>query len=292
MGTAVTTSKDRETGKAKLARLQAEQKRERQRRIMVAITAGAVVVVLVVVGAFYLISRQQQKQNDAAAKTNAKNSSFIDKVENVPTSVFNTVGVGSAATAPTATGGPADTVGGKPRLLYVGAEYCPYCGMERWALTSALSRFGTFSGLTSSVSTSNDTVVNIPTMSYLKSKYTSKYVAFKSYETADREGKALQTVSKADQTLAQKYNSQGSIPFLLYAGQYFSSGATYSGDELQNMSGAAVAAKMLQPTSTISKGIIGASNVISAQICKLTKGAPANVCTSPGVKAASAKLKK
>jgi hypothetical protein len=37
--------------------------------------------------------------------------------------------------------------GGKPEVLYIGAEYCPYCGTERWSMIVALSRFGTFRGL-------------------------------------------------------------------------------------------------------------------------------------------------
>ena len=41
------------------------------------------------------------------------------------------------------TGQPALTSGGKPEILYVGAEYCPYCAAERWAMVVALSRFGT-----------------------------------------------------------------------------------------------------------------------------------------------------
>ncbi|MBO1765280.1 DUF929 family protein [Allobranchiibius sp. GilTou73] len=286
----MSTSNARETGKAKLARLQAEQKRERQRKIMAAITAAVVVVVLVVVAGFYLVSRQQQKDNDAKAKANARDSAFISKVENVPAATFDTVGAGTASQAPKATNGSADTVDGKPRILYIGAEYCPYCGMERWALTSALSRFGTFKGVASAVSSPTDTVANIPTMTYLNASYTSQYIAFKSYETETRDEQPLQKVSAADAALQNKYDSQGSIPFLLYGGLYTSSGATYDGTALQNMSSAAVTQQMLSPTTAISKGILGASNVISAQICVLTKGAPANVCSSSGVKAASAKL--
>ena len=40
------------------------------------------------------------------------------------------------------------TADGKPLVLYVGAEYCPYCAAERCAMVQALSRFGTFSNLT------------------------------------------------------------------------------------------------------------------------------------------------
>src|SRR5438876_6623085 len=36
---------------------------------------------------------------------------------------------------------------GKPVVLYVGAQYCPFCAAERWALVLALSRFGHWAGL-------------------------------------------------------------------------------------------------------------------------------------------------
>ena len=42
---------------------------------------------------------------------------------------------------------PALTADGKPEVLYVGAEYCPFCAAERWPVVVALSRFGTWSGL-------------------------------------------------------------------------------------------------------------------------------------------------
>ena len=36
---------------------------------------------------------------------------------------------------------------GKPEVLFVGAEYCPFCAAERWPLIVALSRFGHFGAL-------------------------------------------------------------------------------------------------------------------------------------------------
>ena len=39
------------------------------------------------------------------------------------------------------------TNSGKIVIVYVGAEYCPYCAAERWAIVTALETFGTFSGL-------------------------------------------------------------------------------------------------------------------------------------------------
>ena len=35
------------------------------------------------------------------------------------------------------------TEAGLPEMLYMGAEYCPFCAAERWAMVMALSKFGT-----------------------------------------------------------------------------------------------------------------------------------------------------
>jgi thiol-disulfide isomerase/thioredoxin len=68
--------------------------------------------------------------------------------------------------------------GGKPEVLYLGAEYCPYCAAQRWAMINALSRFGTFTGLTTTHSSSTDSDPNTPTFTFYGSKYISKYVTF------------------------------------------------------------------------------------------------------------------
>ena len=64
----------------------------------------------------------------------------------VPASVLAQVGIGaSSPQALKPVTGPALTSGGKPEMLYIGAEWCPYCAAERWAMAVALRRFGTFS---------------------------------------------------------------------------------------------------------------------------------------------------
>ena len=37
--------------------------------------------------------------------------------------------------------------GGKPLVFFMGAEWCPFCASERWALVAATSRFGKWTGL-------------------------------------------------------------------------------------------------------------------------------------------------
>ena len=39
------------------------------------------------------------------------------------------------------------TSAGKPEVLYVATEYCPFCAAQSWPLIIALSHFGQFSGL-------------------------------------------------------------------------------------------------------------------------------------------------
>ena len=296
----VSSSGGRESGKAKLelARLQAEQRRTRQRRILVAVTAAVVVVVLAVVGGVYLVSRQQHqddlKKQQAAAASNA----FISTVQTVPAASFNTVGRGGASNPPVRlTGAPALRLNGKPRMIFYGAEYCPYCAMERWSIVSALSRFGTFKGLSGSISSED----NIPTMSFLKSSYSSPYLAFTSYETQGQtQGTALQNPTIADNALLLKYDSHsyfssipagqpGPIPFVLFDGTFGSAGATYN--QAQTMSGmttTTVAALLKNTSSPVTQGILGAANVITAQVCRMTGSQPTNVCTSPAVQKVNA----
>ena len=65
---------------------------------------------------------------------------------------------GGPVSPPTVLEQPAthDLGGKSPAMLYYGAEYCPYCAAERWAMTAALSRFGTWSELKITASSHTD----------------------------------------------------------------------------------------------------------------------------------------
>ena len=53
---------------------------------------------------------------------------MVAALTNVPASVLDQVGAGSVSNPPKAVRGEAVlTDSGKPLILYVGAEYCPYC---------------------------------------------------------------------------------------------------------------------------------------------------------------------
>jgi Domain of unknown function (DUF929) len=192
---------------------------------------------------------------------------------------------------------------GQPLVTYVGAEYCPFCAGERWALIVALSRFGTFSNLRLSHSASDDVYPNTPTFSFVGSSYSSNQVEFNSVELQSNVRSSsgyptLQTPTPAQNALLQTYDappyvpasSAGSIPFINFAGQYVVSGASFDIGVLSRLSQDQVAGMLADTNSAPSKAILGAANVLTAAVCSATGDAPADVCGQPSVKSVEAAL--
>ncbi len=186
-------------------------------------------------------------------------------------------------------------------MLYVGAEYCPYCATERWAVAVALSRFGTFTGLGQTTSSPSDVYRSTATLTFHGASYTSGYLSFTGKETQSNQAvgggyATLDTLSAADQALFAKYNappyvkSTGSIPFIDIGGRYLVSGASYDPQVLQGKTHEQIAAALSDPNSAIAKGADGTANLITAAICQTTNNKPAAVCQSRAVTTASAAL--
>src|SRR5579875_1913145 len=144
---------------------------------------------------------------------------LVRSVTSVPASTFDAVGTsGEGSPFLVTRGQPALRSGGKPRLVYVGGEFCPYCAMYRWSLLAALGRFGSFSGVKLTRSAATD--YNIPTFSFYKSSYSSPYVAFTPYEASDRNRNRLTPLPPEVSRLYAKYEAppygsvanEGSIP--------------------------------------------------------------------------------
>jgi hypothetical protein len=188
------------------------------------------------------------------------------------------------------------TENGKPEFLYEGAEYCPYCGAERWAMIAALSRFGTFSGLKTIHSSSSDAYANTPSWTFYGSTYTSKYIAFTSVEetTNEREGNSsntnipyvtLQTPTAAQAALATTYDpgtGDGSaIPFIDVDNKYVEVGniQPYGPQDLSGKTWSVVAADFANPSTTIAKDGMGNANYLTAMICSADGNVPASACT-------------
>jgi hypothetical protein len=273
---------------ARAAQLRAEAARkDRQRKQVVAAAVAVVVVVIAVIVGIAISNRPQP----APAATGG--AAALQKLESLPASLLDSAPAPAPSQAPVKlNGGTALTKDGKPKVLYIGAEYCPFCAMERWALVGALARFGTFTGLTETTSSSTDVHPDTPTFSFKDAKYTSDVVAFEAVETQDRNNKPLQTLEGENLALFQKFNPEGGIPWITYGGTHATSGATVDANVFEGKTYDQVIAGIQDPTSDIGKTVTPAINMITAQICEQTKGQPANVCTSQGVMSASVLLKR
>jgi thiol-disulfide isomerase/thioredoxin len=189
--------------------------------------------------------------------------------------------------------GPALASGGKPEMLYIGAEYCPYCAAMRWSMAVALSRFGTFTTpLAGFHSSSTDVDPSTPTLTFYQAGYQSKYLTFTPVENEDISQKPLQATTPAQQQLWAKYDSSTSngvtsqgYPFVDFGNKALLKSPIYDPAILKGMNWAQVAAALNDPSSKVAQAIDGAANYITAAICKMTgnKG-PAGVCTSSSVR--------
>jgi hypothetical protein len=314
MGKASRTKQDVDRRARIAAQREAERRAAQRKRIYLG--GGAVLAVVIVVVAIVLVKLNSSPGTAPIASngpTGTALTAVTKQVTDIPTSVTDKVagggvntGIFVAATTTSAISSAASQLGsyfatvngtaltsnGKPELLYIGSEYCPYCAAERWSMVSALSRFGTFTGLTTSHSSTSDVYPDTPTFTFYKAKYTSSYLTFASVEetTNERIGNSnntntayqtLQTPTAAEQALAAAYDPSGSIPFLDFGNKYAEVGnlSPLSPSMLTGKTWAQVAAAMNDPSSSVGKALVGNANYITAGICKLTNNLPASACT-------------
>jgi Domain of unknown function (DUF929) len=279
----------------------AKPRKGRGRRSPGLYAIGAVALVIAVMVGFGIFNRAKTPE----APGGSGSRRVIADVTSVPATALDTVGADAAQSVPTAL--PASTppyqVDGKPAVLYVGAEYCPYCAAERWAMVIALSRFGTFSDLGLTTSSATDVYPSTRTLSFHGSSYQSDLIAFTGVETASNELNtagtgygSLDALTPEQQQLFQTFDappyttSAGSIPFVLIGNRYVQSGASFMPDVLQGRSWAEIARALHDPQDPIARQVLASANVLTAAICDLTGGEPASVCTSSGVQQGAARL--
>jgi thiol-disulfide isomerase/thioredoxin len=274
----------RETAREKIAAQRAAARKAEIRNRMF-ITGGSILGVLVILAAFLIFKAVHNSggtNTPSSATGAALPASAIKDLTTVPAATLSAVGAGSSTAKPgTAITGTPLTSAGKPELLYIGAEYCPYCATERWAMAVALSRFGTFSGLHGIHSSSSDVYPSTPTLTFYKSTYRSKYLTFVPVETTtENRNVTLQTPTAQQNQVYRKYDPQGNIPFIDFGNKYLINGVTFNPQVLQGKTWSQVASALNDESSPIAQGADGAANVITAEICKLTNDQPGNVCTA------------
>lgn len=164
---------------------------------------------------------------------------------------------------------------GKPIIVYIGGEFCPYCAIERWSLILSLSRFGNFSNLHYMTSAADEG--DYATFTFTGSSYSSKYIVFQPYEQEDRSRNPLTTVPS-------NYTAEftNSYPFMNFGNKYL----------LQTLlpdTSILAGKNWTQIYSSISTGdstgltLKEGANAMTALVCRLTGNLPSSVCGNPSV---------
>jgi uncharacterized protein DUF929 len=261
-------------------------------------------VLAVGVAALAVLGAQLGTGASAPRRDPATGDAIADRLSSLSPAVFHAIGTGSAVSYPLQVDTPPLRDGDRPTVLFMGAEYCPYCAAERWALVLALSRFGRFSGLHLTHSALDDDYPDTQTFTFHGASYRSAYVTFEAVEmtTNRRVGpnyEPLETPTPVQRTLMTTYDgppyfapsSTGGIPFIDFGGQYLVAGASYDPAVLHGMTSDAIAAAVSDPSSAVARGVVGSANALTAALCGLTHDAPAEVCTDPAIVAIRPKLR-
>jgi hypothetical protein len=267
--------------------------RKRRRRILTISIVAIVVALLVVV--YFVASLEAVPPSPLIGKPVP--ASLLGQITGVSDATLASIGAGSGVTPPASVSGSALTSGGKPEVVYIGGEFCPYCAIERWSLIVALSRFGTFQGIEYMMSSSTDVNPNTPTFTFANTTYTSSYISFVPVEEFGRQGQSqvIQPLTSEQQSLVSQFDictapggQSGGIPFVDIANKYavncgaqftLSNTAGAASDYIVGMNWTQIASTLNNPSSPIAQRIDGAANSLITAICKSTGGSPSSVCT-------------
>jgi hypothetical protein len=261
---------------------------------------GAAIVIVVGVVGLVVYALTRPTVTAQTVTTNLTSPGVVTSVTKVPPKVFDAVGVSS----PTATVEPPTIVANqppltssnKPEVLFVGAEFCPFCGSERWPLIVALSRFGHFEDLANMQSSPNSVFPGLQTFTFYGTTYVSRYVAFDGIElysdTPDAHGvyTRIARLSPDEASLVARYGGGKADPFVDIDNQTVASTSGFSPAVLVGQSQGQIAGELSQPATPTGQAVVASANYLTAGICKATHQLPTSVCASKGVRAATIAL--
>ena len=242
----------------------------------------AIIVVIAVslgIGIYYALNASDPRSHYDLMPVSPKN--FDDLYQASVSTSYGTPGQNYLTRVKTLTGLPTFTKGGNPILVYVGAEFCPYCAVQRYSMIMALMRFGNFTGLEYMTSAFSDG--DYSTFTFRNATYTSSYVVFESFEIYDRNDNPLATLPANYTSSFQQYGGSA-FPFLNFADQYYISGAILDPSVLGSLNQSQVISSIMTG-NTLGSEIKQAANVITAVICETTGNKPASVCDNPSITA-------
>jgi Domain of unknown function (DUF929) len=271
----------------------------RRRWLTVIAAAGALLVIAATLVTFRLA---------AGSRTDPALAGLIREVTTVPVGRSMPGVPGLSASAPsasayssmlvigasslTAVSGRPLTGGGKPEVLYVATEYCPYCAMENWPLIVALSRFGHFTGLTTSRSPEFEHIAPVDSWTFYGSHYASRYLSFvpvERYSNVLVNAKAnpdvpgsyrkLQQLTLAQQALFARYDKTRVTPFLDFGNYAAQTGSGPIPPQLMTgKSWQQLAAALRQPGTDLGSALLTEADSLTAELCRLTGDRPASAC--------------
>ena len=251
-------------------------------------------MVVVVIVAYFIFTSSGVSPSSSPLIGTPVSSDVLSYLSGVQPATLGYIGpgAGSALTAVPAnyTAGGL-TLNGKPEFLYMGAEYCPYCASERWALIVALDQFGSFTGLQYMQSSSSDIYPSTSTFTFLHANYTSNYISFVPVETEDRSENPLQTPTAAETALENTFDTGPngpSIPFLDIGNKYTLVGSQVNPPNLrvgQSATGAPynwtqIGSQLNNQSNIFAQSIDGAANRLIGAICAVDGSQPTSICTN------------
>ncbi len=179
--------------------------------------------------------------------------------------------------------------GTKPQILFISADYCPYCAATRWSLIIALMRFGNFTSLHYMSSSTADYSPGTPTFTFYNSSYSSAIINFNGIELANNilnssgSYTPLDNLTKSQKGILNAYDYDKAIPFFDAANYSVCVGALSSPLTIQKLNWSTIIEQLKDPDSQVSQELIGAANVFTAQICGAINNT-AKVCQSAAIK--------
>ncbi|MDG6922766.1 MAG: DUF929 family protein [Nitrososphaerota archaeon] len=267
-----------------------------------------VVIVIIVMGSLvgFLIYNQIKNPTSSTTVTSCPNcngqpvpQALYQNLTKISPTILNAVGAGSGVTKLSAitNGNGSMTNNGKPEVLYIGGEFCPFCAAERWAMVIALAQFGNFSGLELMQSSSTDSYPSTATFTFANASYTSQYISFVAVEHYTNVSNAFvyQPVTASEQSVWTQYDSSGSIPFLDINNQYTNGGSgsqnspgyLHVGQNPNNYNAAPynwtyIGTQLTNTSNLISKSVLGSANNLISTICSVITNSgqsPPSVCS-------------
>jgi thiol-disulfide isomerase/thioredoxin len=278
----------------RIAAQQAAARKAEQRRRLLIVGGSVGLVLVIVVGLILAKSLIKPAKNLGSGHLPA---AVAKNITGVPATTLARIGTGPLSSPVGQTLKPVTdtplTSAGKPEMLYIGAEFCPYCAAMRWSMAVAMSRFGTFGPFTGIHSSSTDVYPNTPTLTFVNQKYSSPYFTFTSVEHQKVNHALLQPVTKAQQALWAKYdttNGSTGYPFIDFGNKVVLTGPLFVPSVLHGLTWAQVASQLKNPSSLVAQNVNGAANYLTAAICKMTNNTPGSICTAGPIPAIEAKL--